>query len=183
MIRKLFSLALAAAVALCPLSRLSYAAPSVETARLIAELFAEQEERIQQKLSLESGKRTSLEKENKELHQELEKLKNNRNKAKTPSVWSSIKTRFKRTTSLIFGVTGAVVAVFGVGAGVAGLCSVGTAVYDCRNDEKCGSFTEKMTMSRFFDSFELVTQFLSEVTKHIHIQDVDFNLNVNKDGG
>lgn len=181
MIRKLFSLALAAAVALCPLSRLSYAAPSVETARLIAELFAEQEERIQQKLSLESGKRTSLEKENKELHQELEKLKNNRNKAKTPSVWSSIKTRFKRTTSLILGVTGAVVAVFGVGAGVAGLCSVGTAVYDCHNDKNCRSFAEKMTMKRFFDSFELVTKFLLDVMNRIHIQDV--NVNVNTDEG
>lgn len=185
MLKKLTSLLLVCALSVCSVGNLGYAATNEETARKIAAIFAEQEEKSQRKFNLESGKRQKLEDENKalleelkklkaekynkELQNEIEKLKTSSKKTSSPSVWSSIKTWFRNITGLVLGVTAAAGTVLGLGAGIAGIWSVVTAVLDCNADSKCQSFLEKMTKERFLNSFGSIKDFLLEVMRHIDI--------------
>lgn len=188
MIKRLTSLSITGALTLCPLANIAHAANNKETARKIAAIFAEAEEKTQQKLDLEASKRQKLEnenkalleevqklkaeKDNKELQQEIEKLKTSKKKTSTPSVWSSIKAWFRNITGVVLGAAAAVGAVLGLGAGVAGVWSAGEAAIDCNADKNCKSFTEKMTKERFFNSFGSIKNFLLEVMKHIDIHTV-----------
>ena len=182
MLKKLMSLSLVCALSVCSVGNLGYAT-NEETARKIAAILAEQEEKSQQKLNLEAGKRQTLEdekkalleqklkaeKENKELQNEIEKLKTNKKKTSTPSVWSSIKSWFRNITGVVLGATAAVGTILGLGAGAAGAWTAGSAAYACHTDESCESFTEKMTKERFLNSFGSIKDFLLEVMKHIDI--------------
>lgn len=186
MIKKYISLALACAVLLCPVGRLAHAAANEETVRMIAELFAEQEKKTNKKLNLEESKRQKLEDENKALLEELQKLKASqknkdlqqelekmkKNKTQGPSVWSAIKTWFRNITGVVLGVIGAGGAILGIGAGAAGIWTVGSAVYDCHADRWCESFTEKMSTDRFMSSFGSIKSFVLELMKNIHIHTV-----------
>ena len=204
MLKRITSLSVAGALTLCALANPVYAANNVETARKIAAIFAEEEEKAQQKLNLESSKRQQLENENKalleelqklkaekenkavleemqklkaeknnkELQQEIEKLKTNKKKTSNASVWSSIKAWFRNITGVVLGATAAVGTVLGLGAGVAGIWTVGSAAYDCHTDESCESVTEKMTKEKFFNSFGSIKKFLLEVMDHIDIHTV-----------
>lgn len=134
----------------------------------VQKLKAEKEK----KALLEEVQKLKAEKDNKELQQEIEKLKTSKKKTSTPSVWSSIKAWFRNITGLVLGVTAAVGAVLGLGAGVAGVWSAGEAAIDCNADKNCKSFTEKMTKERFFSSFGSIKNFLLEVMKHIDIHTV-----------
>ncbi len=204
MLKNLISLSLVCAISVCSVGNLGYAVTNEETARKIAAIFSEQEEKSLQKLNLESGKRQKLEDENKalleelqklkaekenkalleemqklkaeknskELQQELKNLKNSKSKAKSPSVWSSIKTWFSNITGVLLGVIAAGSAVLGLGAGAAGIWTAGTAVYDCHTDENCKSFTEKITEEGFKKSFDSINKFILELMKNINIHTV-----------
>ena len=154
-LRKLFSLVLAAAVALCPLFRLSYAAPSVETARLIAELFAEQEKKAQDKLNFEKTKRRELEKENKRLLEKLEAIKSERifkqqkRFINRKNLWSTI-SLIGRTCSIIAAIAG----VLSIAIGSAGICAGVHAAYRCYQNPNCHWFEGNVTwISNFKEVF------------------------------
>lgn len=148
MLKKLTSVLLACAISVCSVGNFAHAAPNEETAKKIAAIFAEQEEKSQQKLNIEAGKRQKLEdenkalleelrklkaeKENKELQQKINALKKQKESSKQESIWA-----VKDFVRGICVVGGVLAAGFATVAGLAGIGAGTQSAYQCYNDPAC----------------------------------------------
>ncbi len=161
MLKKLTSLLLVCTLSVCSVGNLGYAAPNEETARKIAAIFAEQEEKSQQKLNIEAGKRQKLEAENEALLEELKKLKAEKENKELQSEIEKLKTSKEKTSSpsakLVNGARG----VFGLilcASGISVIVAAGAyaktvikAWWECRQDSNCKSYSEKIGANHIFN--------------------------------
>lgn len=178
--KKLTSLALASTLLLCPAGKLSHADTNEEKVRKIAAILEENENEFRQKLNLEMCKSQELENENKalsemlqelkaekankELKKEIEKLINNTEKSNSPSFWSKTKAFFKDTLSAFLALTVAFGTAFASITGLAGVWTLGSAVYNCLFDKNCKSFSEKLSATTFNNAFST----LASPFKNVH---------------
>ena len=161
MIKRIISLSIAGALTLCALANPAYAANNEETARKIAAIFAEQEEKSQQKLNIESRKRQKLEDENKALLEELRNLKAEKENKELQNEIEKLKANNKKTSSssakLVNGARGVLGLIFcvsglGVIAAAGGYAkTVIKAWWECRQDSQCNSYSEKIDANHIFN--------------------------------
>ena len=161
MLKKLTSVLLVCAISVYSVGTLGYAVTNEETTRKIAAIFAEQEEKSQQKLNIESRKRQKLEDENKALLEELKNLKAEKHNKELQNEIEKLKANNKKTSSSSSklvngarGVLGLIFCVSGLGVILAAGGYAKTVIkawWECRQDSQCNSYSEKIDANHIFN--------------------------------